>query len=105
MRFVSELALLAAAAWAAGARFHSPAPAALAGAAVALVVATVWGLWVAPPGRRLHDPARLAIEVVLFAAVAAGLFGVHAVIAAVLLAVIGLSAAVGVRTLSLSHHT
>jgi hypothetical protein len=100
VRFVSELALLAAAAWAAGARFHSPAPAALVGAAVALAIAAVWGVWVAPASaRRLPDPARLAIEVVLFAGVAAGLLGVHAVIAAVLLAVVGVGAAFAVRAL------
>ncbi len=100
LRFVSELALLAAAAWAAGARFYSPAPAALAGAATALVVAAVWGLWVAPASRRrLPDPARLAVEVVLFAGVAAGLVGVHAVIPGLLLAVVGVGTAFALRAL------
>jgi hypothetical protein len=100
LRFVSELALLAAAAWAAGGRMHSPAPAALVGAATALVVAGVWGLWVAPKsGRRLPDPARLAVEVVLFAGVAAGLLGVNRVVPAVLLAVVGLGTAFAIRAL------
>jgi hypothetical protein len=104
LRFVSELALLAAAAWAAGGRMHSPAPAALVGAATALVVAGVWGLWVAPKsGRRLPDPARLAVEVVLFAGVAAGLLGVNRVVPAVLLAVVGLGTAFAVRALPSSH--
>ena len=100
LRLVSELALLAGAAWAAGARFYSPAPAALAGAATALVVAAVWGVWVAPASRRrLPDPARLAVEVVLFAGVAAGLVGVHAVIPGLLLAVVGVGTAFALRTL------
>jgi hypothetical protein len=104
VRFVSELALLAATAWAAGARMHSPAPAALAGAATALVVAAVWGVWVAPAsGRRLPDPARLAVEVVLFAGVAVALFGVHLVVPAVLLGVVGLGTAFAVRALPSSH--
>jgi Protein of unknown function (DUF2568) len=104
VRFVSELALLAATAWAAGARMHSPAPAALVGAATALVVAAVWGLWIAPAsGRRLPDPGRLAIEVVLFAGVAVALFGVHLVVPAVLLAVVGLGTAFAVRALPSSH--
>jgi hypothetical protein len=100
VRFVSELALLAATAWAAGARMHSPAPAALVGAVTALAVAAVWGLWIAPASaRRLRDPARLAIEVVLFAGVAVALFGVHLVVPAVLLAVVGLGTAFAIRAL------
>ena len=100
VRFASELALLAAAAWAAGAHLSSPAPAALAGAAAALAVATVWGLWVAPASRRrLPDPSRLGIEIVLFAGVAIALLGVHLVVPAVLLAVVGLGTAFAVRAL------
>jgi hypothetical protein len=100
VRFASELALLAAAAWAVGARLHSPAPAALAGAGAALVVAAVWGVWVAPASRRrLADPLRLGIEIVLFAGVAVALLGVHLVLAAVLLAVVGLGTAFAVRAL------
>ena len=100
VRFVSEMALLAAAAWAAGAHLSSPAPAALLGAAAALVVATVWGLWVAPASRRrLTDPLRLGIEIVLFAGVAVALLGVHLVVPAVLLAVVGLGTAFAVRAL------
>jgi hypothetical protein len=104
VRFASELTLLAAAAWAAGGRLHSTALAALAGVAAALVVAAVWGLWVAPASRRrLPDPARLGVEVVLFAGAAAGLLGVHRVAPAVLLAVVGLGTAFAVRALPASH--
>jgi hypothetical protein len=51
----------------------------------------------------LPDPARLAIEIVLFAGVALALFGVHLVVPAVLLAVVGLGTAVAVRALPSSH--
>ncbi len=38
------------------------------------VAATAWGLWVAPRAtRRLDDPARFAVEAVLFAGAAVGL--------------------------------
>jgi hypothetical protein len=104
VRFVSELALLAAAAWAAGSHVSSTPVAALLGVVAALVVATVWSFWVAPASRRrLADPLRLGVEVVLFTAVAAALLGVHRVLPAVLLAVVGLGAAVAVRALPSSH--
>jgi hypothetical protein len=104
VRFVSELALLAGAAWAAGTRVHSTALAALAGVLAALAVAAVWGVWVAPAShRRLADPLRLAVEVVLFTVVAAALLGVHRVLPAVLLAVVGLGTAVAVRALPSSE--
>ena len=74
VRFVLELCLLAA--WAV-VGWH------LGGAVVLRVLlavllpaaaATAWGLWVAPRAtRRLDDPARLGVEVVLFAGAAAGL--------------------------------
>ena len=68
VRFGTELALLAGAgvlgwaiAW----------PLTLVGPAV---VAVVWGLWVAPKAtNRLRDPARLAVELVLFLAVGGAL--------------------------------
>jgi len=38
------------------------------------LAATAWGLWVAPRAtRRLDDPARFAVEAVLFAAASVGL--------------------------------
>jgi hypothetical protein len=66
LRFLAELGMLAALAWAG---WH------LAGGAAAIVLAVllpvaaavVWGLWVAPRAwRRLHDPARAVVEGVLF---------------------------------------
>jgi hypothetical protein len=39
-----------------------------------VLAALVWGRWVAPRAtRRLEDPARLGVEVVLFAVAAGGL--------------------------------
>jgi hypothetical protein len=103
-RFGAELALLAGAAWAAGARIHSTLLAAVVGALAALAVAAVWAVWVAPKaGRRLADPLRLGVEIVLFAGVAAALFGVRHPVPAVLLAVVGLGTAVAVRALPPPH--
>ncbi len=100
VRFATELALLAAAAWAAGSRVHSTPLAALLGIVAALVVAGVWAVWIAPASkRRLADPPRLGVEVVLFVAVAVALWGAHRVLPAVLLAVVGLATAVAVRAL------
>jgi hypothetical protein len=69
VRFLLELAVLAAvAAWGWQASSSGVVGAVLAAGTVG-VVACVWGLWVAPrAGRRLPDPARLAVETVVFAA-------------------------------------
>jgi len=63
------------------------------GIAAPLAAAVVWGLWIAPKAkRRLRDPARLAIELLLFGAAAAALAAAdHAVSAAVFLAAVALS--------------
>lgn len=43
-----------------------------------LVAAVVWGRWVAPrASRRLPDPARLGVEVTLFAAALLAVMGAH----------------------------
>jgi hypothetical protein len=48
-----------------------------------------WGLWVAPASRRrLADPLRLAVEVVLFAAGVAALAAAGYLLAAVIFAVV-----------------
>lgn len=100
VRFVTELALLVAAAWAAGAHVHSTLLAALLGVAAALAVAAVWGVLVAPASsRRLTDPLRLGVEVVLFVIVSAALWGTHRALPAALLAVVGLATALAVRRL------
>ncbi|HEX8645937.1 MAG TPA: DUF2568 domain-containing protein [Thermoleophilaceae bacterium] len=68
MRFLTELLLLAVlAAWGAWVGDSLAADVAL-GIAAPLAAAAVWGIWIAPRSRRrLADPARLALEAVLFA--------------------------------------
>ena len=67
LRFVSELALLAALAWG-GWHLSGSTPLSLVLATVLpLGAALVWGRWVAPrASRRLADPARAVVEVALF---------------------------------------
>ena len=75
VRFTAELGMLAALAYA-GWRLLSDTPVLGVVAAIALpvVAAVVWGAWVAPrAARRLEDPARLVVELVLFGAAVAGL--------------------------------
>jgi hypothetical protein len=76
-RFVAELGLLAAlgvVGWHAGSASVGTWLGVVLAAGLPLAAAAVWARWVAPRARaRLDDPARLAVEVVLFAAAAAGL--------------------------------
>jgi hypothetical protein len=74
LRFVCELAALAAlAVWGAQAS-DDPALQVLLGITAPMAVVAVWGMWVAPrASRRAPDPARAAIEVVVFGAAVAGL--------------------------------
>lgn len=93
VRFLTELALLAGAAVAGAEVGWSVAILAPVG------VAVVWGLAVAPKAaRRLPDPARLVVELVLFAAVGAGLVAARHVAAGVVLAAVCAVVAVLVRT-------
>jgi Protein of unknown function (DUF2568) len=60
----------------------------------------LWGLWVAPASRRrLADPARLVVEVVLFAAGLAALTAAGSVLVAVVFAVVVAANIVLVRML------
>lgn len=69
VRFLAELGMLAClalAGWRLGQSW--PASAVLA-VGLPLLAALTWGRWVAPrASRRLHDPARLVLEVLLFGA-------------------------------------
>jgi Protein of unknown function (DUF2568) len=54
-----------------------------------LLAAVIWGLWLAPASRRrLADPARLVVEVLLFAAGAAALAAAGYVLVAVVFAAV-----------------
>jgi hypothetical protein len=69
VRFLAELGMLAALAWGGWRLTESNALSLLLALALPAAAATTWGLWVAPKAsHRLADPARLAVEVTLFAA-------------------------------------
>src|SRR5260221_13884616 len=90
LRFACELAALVAVGW--WGWTVSPA----LGIVLPLAVAAVWGAWIAPKARRrLPDPLRLAIELVIFAVatasyaavdqtVTAGVFAIAATVTALL---------------------
>ncbi|HET7018748.1 MAG TPA: YrdB family protein [Streptosporangiaceae bacterium] len=97
VRFLTELALLAVLA-VVMVRIHGLLLGVRIGLAVLAVVATatIWGLWIAPKARRrLPDPWRLILEIVLFGLATAGLVVQHDLIAAVVFAV----ATIGVASL------
>jgi len=57
-------------------------------------VVAVWGAFVAPRARRrLRDPARFAVELVIFAAATAALVAVDQVVLAVVYAVVAVATA------------
>jgi hypothetical protein len=65
-----------------------------------LLAAVIWGLWVAPASRRrLTDPARLVVEVLLFAAGIAALAAAGYMLVAVVFAVVVAANVVLVRML------
>lgn len=72
LRFATEVLALLGMAW--GAWVGIGGPLGIAVAVVAPVAAAIaWGLWVAPAARRrLPDPARLLVEVVVFVGAAWG---------------------------------
>jgi hypothetical protein len=101
VRFLLELAaLVALGLW--GWRAADGMPRILLAAGAPLLAAATWGTWVAPKARRrLADPGRLIVEVVVFGAAVAGLaaagltgwawaLAVVVVVDEVLLAVLGL---------------
>ena len=93
--------MLVALGWA-GAEIGSSRPVSVALAiAIPLMAAMVWGTWVAPKAsRRLADPARLMVELVLFAAASVGLALVGYPLLAAVFAVV---TAVNIAVLRLSH--
>jgi hypothetical protein len=94
---VAELGALAALAlWAVDA-FDGLA-AALVAVALVAAVAALWAAFVAPKAaRRLPDPQRLALELVLFACATAALFAAGHVVAAVVYAALAVVTAALVR--------
>lgn len=101
LRFLTELALLAVLAVVV-IRAHGLLGVRI-GVAVLVVVgaAAIWGLWIAPRARRrLSDPWRLMVEIVLFGAATAGLVAQHDLIAAVIFAVVTIGVAALTRTIA-----
>ncbi len=86
IRFLLELAMLVALGWVGGEIGSSWVVRVLLAIAFPLVAAVVWGTFIAPKApRRLADPAKLLVELVLFGAAVVGLAVVgHPVLAAVL---------------------
>jgi hypothetical protein len=99
-RFLAELGLIAALGYV-GWRIldDQPAIALLVALVLAAAAATIWGAWVAPKSEhRLEDPARLAVEVALFAVACAALAVAGNGIAAIVLGLAyAVSAPVGRR--------
>ena len=101
IRFLLELAMLVALGWVGGEIGSSWVVSVPLAIAFPLVAAVVWGMFIAPKApRRLTDPAKLAVELVLFAAAVVGLVLVgHPVLATVL----GLVFVVNTAVLRLAH--
>jgi hypothetical protein len=101
VRFLTELALMGVLVWAGlGASLPLAARIVVAVAAPVLAMA-IWGLWVAPRARRrLRDPLRLAVELVLFALAATALALTGPVLAAVVFAVVAMGVALLLRAVA-----
>ncbi len=88
LRFLLELTLLAGLAIA-GARLADGIAGLLLAVGLPVLAAAIWGAWVAPKAqRRLRDPARLAVEVVLFALGAGALIAAGLAAAGIALGVV-----------------
>lgn len=94
LRFLLELCLLAAVAVGGWALAGGGVLGGVIAVAAAIVVAAVWGMWIAPrAGRRLADPARFALEVVLFLVGGAALWVVWTPLVGVVFAVASIATA------------
>jgi hypothetical protein len=68
LRFLVELAMLSALAWGAWFLTDTAALSVVLAVVAPVLAAVVWGRWVAPrAAHRLRDPARLGVEITLFA--------------------------------------
>ncbi|MGE5184093.1 MAG: YrdB family protein [Acidobacteriota bacterium] len=93
LRFACELAALGALGW--WGVSTGGAPLAIVGPVAAGVL---WGTWVAPKARhRLRDPARFAVESIVWVAAVAALVSERQLVAAIVLGVVALATAIGAR--------
>lgn len=98
VRFATELALLAVLAVAGASADAGVAWRICLAVLGPVLAAAIWGLVIAPRARRrLGDPLRLAIEIVMFLASSAALALVGDVVAAVVFAVLAIGTAILVR--------
>jgi hypothetical protein len=98
VRFLLELALLAAFAYAGGTVGSATWLQIVVAIAAPCAVAAAWGAWFAPrASRRLPDPLRLALEVLLFAAGGGALAAAGQAGFGVALAVLGIANALLIR--------
>lgn len=101
LRFATELATLAALAWAAASAGIGLAWRVVLAVLGPVLVAVVWGLAIGPrAGHRLAEPWRLGTELVIFAVSAAALALAGEVIAAVIYAVIAIGTAALLRAVT-----
>jgi hypothetical protein len=92
VRFACEVAALAAVAWC-GWRINP-----VLGVVFPLVLAALWGAWIAPKARRwLSDPVRFVLELAVFAAATAAFVSVGRPVIAAVFAVAALITALLVR--------
>ena len=86
VRFLLELCALAAAAWWGSQVSSSTVVNVIVGIAAPLVLATVWGVWLAPTAsRRLQPPARTVLELIVLASAVAALLAVDQPLLAIVL--------------------
>ena len=101
VRFLLELLMLAALAWAGAGLVSSRWLSVVLAVALPLAASVIWGMWIAPKAsRRLHDPLRLVVELVLFGAASAGLAAIGHPLLAVAFAAILLA---NIAVLRLAH--
>ena len=101
VRFLLELSMLVALGWVGGEIGSSWVIRVGLAIALPLVAAVVWGMFIAPKApRRLTDPAKLLVELVLFSAACIGLAAVGYPLLAVVLAIL---VAANTAVLRLSH--
>lgn len=102
LRFLTELALLAGVAWLGALLGHGGWPSVVLAILAVGIVVVLWGRLIAPrANRRLSDPARLIVEIVLFAGTAAGLAALGHPIVALVGGVVAIAGAAVARPLDI----
>jgi hypothetical protein len=104
VRFVLELGALAALAWWGSGTGSSVMVNVVLGLGLPLLMAAVWGAFVAPKARRrLPDPERLLVEVVIFGAATLALAASGAVVLGAVFGVLAFATCLLVRALGVAN--